>query len=187
MANRDDSTQTDPGSQPVVELTDETAGRGERGAPLTVADVVSRSKVFAGMRRDQVEYLASCGSFCRFPADAAILLQGQAAEHFYLLRSGSVVLRAYKLGRGKVPIETLRAGQALGWSWLFPPYRWQFDAVALEPVAAVAFDGSCLRGKSARDHEFGYQMMSRFAELMLQRLVATRAQLLDSAAGAIPE
>jgi CRP/FNR family transcriptional regulator, cyclic AMP receptor protein len=59
--------------------------------------------------------------------------------------------------------------------------------VALEPVAAVAFDGSCLRGKSARDHEFGYQMMSRFAELMLQRLVATRAQLLDSSAGAVPE
>jgi hypothetical protein len=94
-----------------------------------------------------------------------------------------VALRAYSVGRGKVPIETLRAGDALGWSWLVPPFRWQFDAVALEPVAAVAFEGACLRAKCAQDHEFGYQMMSRFAELMLQRLVATRALLLEASAG----
>jgi len=99
MTDRDDSTHTGPGSQPAVEISDEAAGRGQRGAPLTVADVVARSGVFAGMRRDQIEYLASCGSFCRFPADAAIFLQGQAAERFYLLRSGSVVLRAYLSAR----------------------------------------------------------------------------------------
>ena len=67
----------------------------------------------------------------------------------------------------------------MGWSWLFPPYRWHLDAIAREPVAAVAFDAACLRAKCDEDHELGYQLMRRFAALMLGRLAATRLQLLD--------
>ncbi len=68
---------------------------------------------------------------------------------------------------------------ALGWSWLFPPYRWHLDAVARGAVAAIGFDGACLRGKCDADHELGYQLMGRLADLMLRRLIATRLQLLD--------
>lgn len=149
---------------------------------LTVADVLSGCGIFVGMRRDHLEIIAACAHFTHFPADAAIFLQGQPAERFYIIRSGSVVLKADVPGLGSVPIQTLRAGEALGWSWLFPPFRWQYDAVSQEPVSAVAFDGTCLRVQCAQDHEFGYQMLSRFAELMLQRLVATRTQLLEVSA-----
>ena len=67
----------------------------------------------------------------------------------------------------------------LGWSWLFPPYRWHLDARAIEAVRAVAFDGACLRQKSIDDHELGYELMRRFAEVIVSRLQATRMQLLD--------
>ena len=43
----------------------------------------------------------------------------------------------------------------------------------------IAFDGACLRGKCEADHELGYQLMSRFAADMIERLQATRLQLLD--------
>ena len=61
-------------------------------------------------------------------------------------------------------------GEVLGWSWLFPPYRWHFDARALEPVRAIAFDGACLRGKCEADHELGYELMQRFAQVLIERL-----------------
>lgn len=35
-------------------------------------------------------------------------------------------------GRGDVGIETIAAGSVPGWSWLFPPYQWQFGAVVVE-------------------------------------------------------
>ena len=60
----------------------------------------------------------------------------------------------------------------VGWSWLFPPYRWHFDARALDMVRAVAFDGACLRGKCDDDHTLGYELLGRFAPVMLERLQA---------------
>ena len=83
-------------------------------------------------------------------------------------------------GRGAVIVETLaRRATLLGWSWLLPPYRWHFDARALDPVRAIAFDGACLRGKCDADPALGYELMQRFAQVMVERLQATRLRLLD--------
>ncbi len=76
-------------------------------------------------------------------------------------------------------IETLGPGDVVGWSWLFPPYRWQFDAVALERVAAVALDGACLRAKCDDDTRLGFELTRRFAGVLIDRLQATRLRLLD--------
>ena len=43
-------------------------------------------------------------------------------------------------------------------------------------VRAIAFDGACLRGKCDDDHELGYELMKRFATVILERLQATRVQ-----------
>jgi CRP/FNR family cyclic AMP-dependent transcriptional regulator len=82
-------------------------------------------------------------------------------------------------GRGALVIETLSASDVVGWSWLFEPYRWQLDGRATEPSELVSFDGACLRGKCEEDHELGYQLMRRFAANVIDRLQATRFQLLD--------
>jgi CRP/FNR family transcriptional regulator, cyclic AMP receptor protein len=78
-----------------------------------------------------------------------------------------------------VTIETVEAGDVVGWSWLFPPYRWHFDARALSTVRATVFDGACLRDKCRADPELGFELMSRFAQVMLERLQWTRLRLLD--------
>ena len=44
---------------------------------------------------------------------------------------GDVALEIVVPGRGPHVVETLHTGEVLGWSWLFPPYRWTFDAQAL--------------------------------------------------------
>ena len=81
-------------------------------------------------------------------------------------------------------ISTLHDGEMVGWSWLFEPHRWAFDARAVEDTGVVAFDGACLRGKCEADHELGYQLMRRFAAVLVDRLQATRLQLLDVYGGA---
>jgi CRP-like cAMP-binding protein len=73
----------------------------------------------------------------------------------------------------------LAAGEVLGWSWLIPPYHWKFDARAIEQTRALALDGKCLRTKCEEDHDLGYELLKRFAQIMEERLQATRLQLLD--------
>lgn len=146
---------------------------------LTVAQAVSGCPVFHGLASPYLELIAGCARFVRFDPDSAIFLEGQPADRFYVLREGRVTLEVFSPERGRIVVQTLGPGDALGWSWLFPPYRWHLDAVAREPVAAVAFDGACLRGKCHADHQLGHELLERFGSLMLQRLQATRLLLLD--------
>jgi CRP/FNR family cyclic AMP-dependent transcriptional regulator len=82
-------------------------------------------------------------------------------------------------GRGAVTFQTVPEGEVVGVSWLIPPYRWTYDAKALELIRAIAIDGACLRGKCEADHDLGYEMMKRFMPVLIQRLHATRLQILD--------
>ena len=68
----------------------------------------------------------------------------------------------------------------LGWTWLFPPYYWHFDARAVEPTLAIFFYGTRLREKSEVDAELGYELMKRMVAVIIRRLQATRRQLLDA-------
>jgi CRP/FNR family transcriptional regulator, cyclic AMP receptor protein len=96
-----------------------------------------------------------------------------------VIRHGSVAIETFVPARGAVTIETVGAGEVLGWSWLFAPYRWHFDARALSPVRATGFDGACLRGKCEADPALGYELMGRFAQVLIERLQWTRLRLLD--------
>lgn len=146
---------------------------------LTVADEVAACELFRDLAPRHLRIVAGCASFARFPAGAMILREGEPADRFFVLRAGSVALEVASPERGAIVIQTLGPGDALGWSWLFPPFRWHLDAVAREPLAAIAFDGACLRTKCDADPELGHRLMGRFADLMLRRLQATRLQLLD--------
>jgi hypothetical protein len=66
----------------------------------------------------------------------------------------------------------------LGWSWLFPPYFWHFNARAVEPTDAFFLNAPPLRAECESDHELGYELIKRIAQVMLKRLQAIRWQLL---------
>ena len=95
------------------------------------------------------------------------------------LRRGRVAIEVYSPGRGPIVIETLNPGAVIGWSWLVPPYRWHFDARAVDAVGAVAVDGACLRDKAEADPALGYELMKRVTAVLLERLQMTRLRLLD--------
>jgi len=145
----------------------------------TIDELLRDSPAFAGLEPSQLEVIAGCATNVHFEADAILFREGDPADTFYLVRSGSVALEMFVPARGSLLIETIDEGEVIGWSWLFAPYRWHFDARTLTPVRATGFDGGCLRGKCDADPTLGYALMSRFAHLLIDRLQATRFRLLD--------
>jgi CRP/FNR family cyclic AMP-dependent transcriptional regulator len=142
-------------------------------------EILAESPVFAGLSAERLAFIAGCGRNVVFEADAVLAREGEPADAFYLVRHGAVALEIHVPGRGGVTVETVHEGDIVGWSWLFPPYRWHSDARAVERVRAVSFDGACLRGKCDADHDLGYELMTRFAQIMVDRLRSTRLRLLD--------
>ncbi|HET7855171.1 MAG TPA: cyclic nucleotide-binding domain-containing protein [Gaiellaceae bacterium] len=145
----------------------------------TLDEIVAEAPLFAGLEQHHLETIAACSTTAGFEEGDYVFREGQQADVFYLLRRGTVALETFAPTRGAIRLTTIHEGDVLGWSWLFPPYRWHFDARAIEALRAVAFDGTCLRRKCADDHDLGYELMLRFADVMVSRLQASRLQLLD--------
>ncbi len=145
----------------------------------TLAELIASSPVFSGLAEDDLTLIAGCAQNCGFADEELLFKEGDAADTFYLVRRGRVAFELHTPDRGGLVIDTADAGDVVGWSWLFPPYRWHFDARAVGDVRAIAFDGACLRGKSEEDTRLGYELMRRFAAVMIDRLQHTRFRLLD--------
>jgi CRP/FNR family transcriptional regulator, cyclic AMP receptor protein len=144
-----------------------------------IKTLIQEHPFFSGLDAASLELVAGCASNAYFAAGEYLFHEGEPANQFYLLRSGRVRLETAVPGRAPLVLETIQTGEVIGWSWLFPPYLWQFDAAATERVRATAFDGKCLRGKCEESHDLGYELAMRSANIMMQRLQATRLQLLD--------
>jgi CRP/FNR family cyclic AMP-dependent transcriptional regulator len=145
----------------------------------TLEPVLAEHPFFQNLPPEYFHVLVGCASNVRFEAGQHIFREGEEANEFYLIRYGKVALEVFLAGRGSITVQTLTAGEILGWSWLVPPYRWRFDARAVERVRAIALDGKCLRAKCENEPRLGYELLKRFAHVMTERLQATRLQLLD--------
>lgn len=145
----------------------------------SLSRILAESPFLKGLEPHHVDLIAGCASNVRFESGQYLFHEGEEAERFFLLRQGKVAIEIYSPHRGSITIQTLEAGDVLGWSWLVPPYHWRFDARAMEFVLAISLDGVCLRTKCEQDHDLGYQLLKRFTAIMDQRLEATRLHLVD--------
>lgn len=142
-------------------------------------DLIRKQRYFKDLELKHLQVLAHCATETSWDTDNFIFRIGEPARHFYLVGEGSVAIEMQAAQRGIVRIQTLHPGDVLGWSWLFPPFKWHFDARVLEPSKGLVFEAEAFLAQCENDHELGYQIQKRFSRMMVERLQATRLQLLD--------
>ena len=131
-----------------------------------------------GMSADQLGLLADAARDVSFPARYRLFEDGGYATRFWLIQAGHVSLDLHVPGEGPVVIESIGMGELLGWSWLFPPYKWAFGAVAASAVEAFEFDAPTVRELCAAYPELGYEFNQRVTRVLAKRLQATRIRLI---------
>ena len=134
----------------------------------------------AGMNRTQLALLTDCAMVVRFAPGQVIFREGEQANRFYLIESGRVVLESNGGYSEPVTVDSVGAGELLGWSWMFPPHVWHFTARAVEPTVAIFFYGRILREYCERNHALGYELFKRMSAVMVKRLQATRRKMLTN-------
>jgi CRP/FNR family cyclic AMP-dependent transcriptional regulator len=132
----------------------------------------------AGMNREQLALLTDSATSVHFEKGQIVFREGEMANRFYLIEIGKVVLESSELLGNPLIIDTIGPGDLLGWSWMFPPYTWQFTARAVEPTAAIFFYGTILREYCEKDHSLGYELLKRMSAVMVKRLQAARKNML---------
>jgi CRP-like cAMP-binding protein len=142
-------------------------------------EILAEQPFFASFSNEQHKVLSGCARNHRFDAGSYLFHEGEAANEFFLIRHGRVALEIVAPGQVPIVFSTLGPGEIVGASWLAAPYRWMFDARAVELTRAIGIDAACLRGKCDADPRLGYEMMKQFLPVIIKRLHATRLQLLD--------
>ena len=146
---------------------------------MTLEPLLRDHPFLKDLEPEYVALLAGCAANVRFREGSFMFREGEPAGQCFLIREGKMALEIAAPGRGSIIVQTLGAGDVTGFSWLLEPHQWEFDGRAVEPVRALALDGTCLRGKCADDPRLGFELTQLFARLAIQRLQATRLQLLD--------
>jgi CRP/FNR family transcriptional regulator, cyclic AMP receptor protein len=174
--------------------TDGSAIRGGPAARRTGAPVLkkedemtAKDKLIApiadhGLLKDldphHAHKLASLALEAQFQPEQVIFNEKDTSGYFYLILSGSVAIEIVAPAR-HIQIETLHDGDGMGWSSLLGDEPKHLHARALTNVRALAFLGKDLRQACEQDSNFGYALMRRLLAIAVERLDATRFQLVN--------
>src|SRR5687767_12161426 len=108
-------------------------------------EAIAAHRIFEGLAPQDLQLLGEVAMLKEFAAGELVFRAGDPANRFYLILDGEVALESPGREGPPVVLQTIKGGDVLGWSWLFPPYQWHFDARALVPTRAIFFYGTWLR------------------------------------------
>jgi CRP-like cAMP-binding protein len=146
----------------------------------TIEPLLTKHPLFENLEPQHIKLLVGCAKNIAVKPDQYIFKENAVANLFYVIRKGRVNIETLSAQSGIVTIQSCTDGEIIGWSSLFPPYKWHFDARAVELTRLVAFDAKCLRTKFNNDHNFGYKMLSLLSNVLADRLDAIRIQLINA-------
>ncbi|MFE0810415.1 cyclic nucleotide-binding domain-containing protein [Streptomyces sp. NPDC058794] len=136
-------------------------------------------KLLTALPQPQRARLTALAREVSFAEDARIFEAGGRADRFWVIRSGAVSLTQEVTPVQRVTVASLGAGDLLGWSWLFPPYEWDFGAEAFSPVRAYEFDAASVLRLCEEDPQLGVVLVRSVAEILAHRLETTRGRLME--------
>jgi CRP/FNR family cyclic AMP-dependent transcriptional regulator len=134
-----------------------------------------------GCSPEFLNHLEEFATEVRFRKGEMILKEGDYADRFYLICEGKIALEADSDGKPGIFIQMLGPGEILGWSWLYPPFEWNFTARAVENSRTVMLNAASLLIRAEEDPVFGYELMKRMSRQLVRRLRTMRQRLIQEA------
>lgn len=140
---------------------------------------IAANPFFAGLAADRIDLLAAHAVSRHLGQDDILFRYGDPADRFYVIVSGRISVEVAALEGPSLQLQSLEAGEVLGWSWLIPPYTWSFQARADEDAEVLEFDGREIRAKCESDPQLGFELIKRFSGLMSERLHFARQKMME--------
>ncbi|MEU4424788.1 cyclic nucleotide-binding domain-containing protein [Actinoplanes sp. NPDC024001] len=128
---------------------------------LTTFDLLAVHDLVADFPAEWLRRLAICCHPVTYAAGDRLFREEEPATRLCLIHAGVVTLDLHVPGRGDIVVDRLGPGAIAGWESLIPPHRWTFGVVAIEPVYAVEFYSTGIRGLTADEPELGRQLYAR--------------------------
>jgi len=152
-----------------------------------ILETLRSLEFFHGIEVERLEELAKIARLVEFPANSNIFRENDTAKDMYLIISGQVSLVICQPNVGCRQLMEVGDGELIGWSPLVARPRLSDTAKTLTPTKVIAFDGEQALAFCSEDPQFGFEFMSRVAQVLAQRLSATRVKLLEMSGFQLPD
>lgn len=144
-----------------------------------IEEYLSAEQFFSGLSPEFITFLSGCATERQIESDQLLFRQRERASKFYLIRGGRISIEIPAIMGPTLKVQSLGTGRIVGWSWLIPPYKWNFQARAEVQSKLLEFDGDQVLARCEEEPKFGYEILKRFASLMSERLEAARQSMMD--------
>ena len=141
-------------------------------------DRITQHPFFRNFTPDHIDTIIAGATERHLKAGTTLFHEGEPATQFFLIESGTVAVESHGPSGASTNVQTVGPGEVVGWSWLFPPFVWHFQARVLEPTQVIVLDGAHLLVSAERDPKLGYEVMKRVSHVVIERLQAARKKLL---------
>jgi CRP/FNR family cyclic AMP-dependent transcriptional regulator len=145
----------------------------------SVSELLKNNLYFKELETGCLDFLGACASFADYESESFIFSARDPADNFYLILEGKVALQMFSHEKGEIILEERNIGDIIGWSWLKPPYKWQFDAFTVKKTRVLVFDAGKIKKQMETDLAFGYNILKIFFNIVIDRMQATRHRLLE--------
>ncbi len=146
---------------------------------MKLAELRERSPLLQALSNTEVGLFESAATEVRVPAGGALFEEDGAADVFYIVVEGKIGLELTSPGKEPIVIQTLGPGDLVGVSWLFPPHRWNWRALAIVDSELAAFDAMTIRSEMEQNRDLAWEVLRVVSGEVVDRLHRTRVQLLD--------
>lgn len=153
----------------------------------TVLEMLRDVEFFRGIADEHLVRLAEMTQPVEFPVHTVIFHEKDKAKHVYFIVSGQVSLISCLPDVGCRELMTVSDGELLGWSPLVGRQLLSDTARTLTATKALAIDGEQVFALCREDPEFGFEFMHRTAQVLADRLFATRMQYLRMSGHQLPD
>jgi CRP/FNR family cyclic AMP-dependent transcriptional regulator len=146
---------------------------------MTLDSLRSSSRLLSMLNGPELELFSSFAAPVSFPEGRVLFAEDTPADRFYIVDRGRVGLELTTPGKQPIVLQTLGTGDLVGISWMFPPYRWSWQARALIDTDTYEFDAPAVRSAITGNPDLGYRLAAAVAEEAIKRLHGARLQMLD--------
>ncbi|MFN4149363.1 MAG: Crp/Fnr family transcriptional regulator [Candidatus Sericytochromatia bacterium] len=146
---------------------------------MNLKEIFKSTPLFSELIEEDFDKLEKHSIIVEFEQDEFLFCCRDDADHFYFILEGQITLQMFSQQKGAIALEEIEARHILGWSWMFAPFKWRFDAFASKKSKLVVFNAKKFREEMEKDYAFGYRMQRIFMKIMLDRMLITRQRLLQ--------
>jgi CRP-like cAMP-binding protein len=152
----------------------------------TVFETLRGIEFFRGIADEHLERFAKISQPVEFPLHSYIFREKDRAKNVYLIVSGRVSLIICDPDVGCRELMTVSDGDLIGWSPLLGRKLLSDTARTMTATKAFAIDGEQVLALCREDPQFGFEFMHRAAQVLAERLSATRLQHLRMSGRQLP-